>query len=429
MNIVYPKTDIVQGAKKIKFWRNTKAPVFEVHSTHALNQIIGYVKFINGTNGTVLYRGQTEDFGSLYPGAYRPKSKVFPKSIIQDLLGDSALLNYCNLNDSTINGWEKYQSLIIESTLQHYGAATNCMDFVDNHWCALWFGVNEFNNNMWVQRKDLDKYMYLYLYLADTNGPCIRGMYIGETTFTVDLRKALPSQIIRPAAQHGWIVRNKSEAKRNFGNEVVCVVKIKVSDAIDWLGTGRLVSVDNFFPPYSIDEGYRILLERQVGSGVSTRKENRQIFPKDTITNYHLEDTIYCDDKRLLETLIPQLTKATCFQNFSMFISCLLDNWSKTTCNPNLKSKWSETNPFFGQSKATAILINEIFGGNVMYFGNPKNIHYYNDINGVIIDFTAQEVEEDAYQEKLVTGKKLSFNKIKQHKMATECTELKKLIL
>jgi len=33
--------------------------------------------------------------------------------------------------------------------LQHYGSSTRCMDFVDNHWIALWFGLYQ-----WVSTKN-----------------------------------------------------------------------------------------------------------------------------------------------------------------------------------------------------------------------------------------------------------------------------------
>lgn len=34
-----------------------------------------------------------------------------------------------------------FQKLVVEAVLQHYGATTYCVDFVDNHWTALWFGL------------------------------------------------------------------------------------------------------------------------------------------------------------------------------------------------------------------------------------------------------------------------------------------------
>ena len=84
------------------------------------------------------------------------------------------------------------------------------------------------------------------MYLADTNGPVVRGMYIGENTYTVDLRKALPSCFSRPSAQHGWIVRPKDRTTYSFDTSVVCVAKISVSDAAKWLGDGDLLPFSQF---------------------------------------------------------------------------------------------------------------------------------------------------------------------------------------
>ena len=50
-------------------------------------------------------------------------------------------------------------------------------------------------------------YMYLLLYVADTKGENFRGVYTGTETITIDLRKALPSVLLRPCAQHGWTVK------------------------------------------------------------------------------------------------------------------------------------------------------------------------------------------------------------------------------
>ena len=34
--------------------------------------------------------------------------------------------------------------LVAEAMLQHYGYSTHFIDLVDNHWIALWFGLNKF---------------------------------------------------------------------------------------------------------------------------------------------------------------------------------------------------------------------------------------------------------------------------------------------
>ena len=123
------------------------------------------------------------------------------------------------------------------------------MDFVDNHWCALWFGLYKFNaDGTYSKRSDKTGFLYIFLYLADTNGANIRGLYIGDEVYTVDLRKAMPSYFLRPASQHGWVVRKKERKDDcDYKDNVLCVIKIKVEDADNWLGSGALLSQENFF--------------------------------------------------------------------------------------------------------------------------------------------------------------------------------------
>ena len=46
-------------------------PIFHVGSYHDFNELVGYAKFLNASLGTVLYRGQTKDYGSLVPSGAR----------------------------------------------------------------------------------------------------------------------------------------------------------------------------------------------------------------------------------------------------------------------------------------------------------------------------------------------------------------------
>lgn len=206
-------------------------PIYHVSSPQAFNQIIGYAKFINGSNGTVLYRGQSANYDSLLPSGARPGKVPVPDSTINAMRADEDFSKFIGLESSDIRGWERYQSILIESVLQHYGANTYCMDFVDNHWCALWFGLYRFVDNQYTKRTGANEKLYVYLYLADTNGACVRGMYIGEDTYIIDLRRALPSTFSRPAAQHGWIVRKHQREACNYDDRVIGVVEIDVEDA------------------------------------------------------------------------------------------------------------------------------------------------------------------------------------------------------
>jgi hypothetical protein len=284
---------------------------------------------------------------------------------------DDPCLKFLGLKEKDVNGWTMLQELVIEAVLQHYGSKTYCVDFVDNHWTALWFGFNKWNTKTKkyesredsgrsefdtgiilsdeMKRKDypeeprldtveldrerlqeleddashgtitleelikrnkraklkgefrkwqaecqkVDQYntelvnlekrdsLYLFLYVADTNVSNLHGVYIGEHTFTMDLRKVLPSQFLRPCSQHGWIVKGKQE-DYDFNANISCVIRVGVNLAKEMLGEGSLLTQENFFPDKTVDQGYRILLERQENSGSETKYE--KLLPPDMIT-------------------------------------------------------------------------------------------------------------------------------------------------
>ena len=430
MKYEYPKAvslDSQYNAIPVGYWGNTTPgttspgiPIYHLTTANALNQLVGYVKFINGSNGTVLYRGQVEDHGSLLPSGCRPSSTAVSDEVITRICADNDMMKFFKLNDSAIDGWKQYQSVIIESALQHYGANTYCMDFVDNHWCALWFGLYKFNNGRYFKRKDLDGYLYLYMYLADTNGPAVRGMYIGENTYTVDLRKALPSCFSRPSAQHGWIVRPKDRTTYSFDTSVVCVAKISVSDAAKWLGDGDLLSQENFFPDYDIDQAYNVFLQRQKRSGLYSSSNKELILPVKTIENYHIIKSILISPSGPIEEIMP--IRSMIKHHTTGIVSNLLDlyklllhnGWSKETCAISLRSRWSELNPCLGQSDITALLVQKCFGGDIYHFKYSDRHHYFNKINGLIIDLTFHEAM-DAPSSKYDTADKRS-EKANPHK-------------
>ena len=430
MKYEYPKAvalDSQYNANPEGYWGNTAPnstspaiPIYYLTTANALNQLVGYVKFINGSNGTVLYRGQVKDYGSLLPSGCRPDGTAVSDEVITCICADNDMMNFFKLNDPAVDGWKQYQSVIIESALQHYGANTYCMDFVDNHWCALWFGLYKFDNGCYYKRTDLDDFLYLYMYLADTNGPAIRGIYIGESTYTVDLRKALPSCFSRPSAQHGWIVRPKDRINFSFDSSVVCVAKISVSDAANWLGDGELLSQKNFFPDYDIDQAYNVFLQRQKRSGIYSASKRDIILPIETIENYHFIKSILVSPDDSIEDIMPIYSMIK--HHTTGIISNLLDlyklllhkGWSKETCAISLRPRWSELNPCLGQSDITALLVQKCFGGDIYHFKCSDRHHYFNKINGTIIDLTYHEAM-DAPRSKYDTADKRS-EKANSHK-------------
>lgn len=61
----------------------------------------------------------------------------------------------------------------------------------------------------------------------------------------------------------------------------------------------------------------------------------------------------------------------------------LLGSWSSKT-----SGQWLATNPARGQCNVTALLINELFGGQILKTPLPEGDHFYNRIDGRRIDLT-----------------------------------------
>ena len=376
--VAYPKATDLQQSPMIGTWGETDIPVYEIPSMHALNQVVGYIKHINAGNGTVLYRGQCELYESVIPSIKHCMSEIeYHEGRLKDAISasieDDPFRKFLGLRNSDIDGWKLYEKLIVEAVFQHYGAKTYCVDFVDNHWTALWFGLYEWDAKKkkykcrehkgkaklspyitksdriakqelplkpclesvvlseekiqilkecashgsitldeLIKRNTRTKYeaqcrsweaeckkikqynqeideiinaehLYMFLYVAETNTSNIHGVYLGENTYTIDLRKALPSTFLRPCSQHGWIVRGK-DCSYDFNSKIACVLQISVSLVIEMLGNGALLSQENFFPNEKIDQGYRILLMRQEGSRLES--DNPKILPENMITDF-----------------------------------------------------------------------------------------------------------------------------------------------
>jgi len=54
-------------------------------------------------------------------------------------------------------------------------------------------------------------------------------------------------------------------------------------------------------------------------------------------------------------------------------------------------SRWTIANPAAGQCNVTALLVHELFGGDLLKTSLPAGDHYYNRIEGRRYDFTASQ--------------------------------------
>ena len=69
-------------------------------------------------------------------------------------------------------------------------------------------------------------------------------------------------------------------------------------------------------------------------------------------------------------------------------------SWTKETCYPENQNDWNTNNPSLGQCATTALIVNDFMGGKIMRCMCNNISHYYNKINGNIIDLTSEQFNE-----------------------------------
>ena len=288
-----------------KFSCGHKVPIYDIHSTGALNQIIGHVKFANAQYGNVYYRGVNDLYDNVLPSLMRNRSKGSPSDLNQILnnihnsgyFKDSLKLRPTKIpkiredhfKNQIIKRFNKYT---VEALLQHYAGSTRFLDVVDNHWVALWMSVHKFGTHgkgneyymsskrtlsMWdlyeksIKNESITSsniYTYILL-LAMPYSQCESQYGIIETDefVEVDLRKALPSIYLRPHAQHALVVRRRdkhnTEQRASYydmSSQIAAILRLRIDRVEKWLGNGSLLTQENLFPSPSIDQGYNNLL-------------------------------------------------------------------------------------------------------------------------------------------------------------------------
>ena len=290
--MIIPDAEFIENHK---FNNGESVPIFEALSVYGFNRLVGYLKYINRTYANVYSRGECKLHPSLIPSLYRNKTDLLVednkiKTIINRFIKDPKLSQKLSLNP-----FDNDSRYVVEGVLQHYGATTSFLDVVDNHWVALWMGLNEYtvkeqldkyaryiersipiiekliedplhkNKNMWEEK--LYQYVLLVAVPFAVN-QSEKGISISDSIIEVDLRKALPSTFLRPHAQHGLVIKRNITAKVATANDfdlssnVVAIIRVRIDRAKKWIGDGELLTQDNLIPPPGYDPGYDLLLQR-----------------------------------------------------------------------------------------------------------------------------------------------------------------------
>ncbi|MDM7829877.1 FRG domain-containing protein [Cellulomonas edaphi] len=283
--------------------------VLHVQDPHALTQAAGWLKFTS-TGGLVLFRGETRLHASTSSSALRAHSgrslngwaREF-REFVDELLRSKCLcaqasptaprppfsFSYGHLCTEKYDSRNGARSPIVSGTyraaveplLQHYGLRTRWLDVVDNLWVALWFACHRqvtVGGQAHFLRRSVAQEggdAMAYVVVMDT-GPLrpagIPGYQIGNDCRVIDLRYSVPSVYLRPHAQHGLLMAPRAlhnpemsnGPENSLNDRVAAHLRIRLGDALEWLGTGGMTSTYTLFPPATKDIGFKRLLESPI---------------------------------------------------------------------------------------------------------------------------------------------------------------------
>lgn len=296
--------------KDYEFRNGHVVPLYEVSTTAAFNQLVGHAKIDNAHYGNVYYRGVNGLFDNVMPSIMRKRTSgaaddlnkllkiisendYFKKSLkLKNIIPPRTPSDFAN--NKVITRFNRY---CIEAVLQHYAGYTRFIDVVDNHWVALWMGLQKFithgkgHKYCVCEKRELcvgdiyetirkpecpvisakvedDIFEYIMLMAMPYASKSIEcGIIETEELVEVDLRKSLPSFYLRPHAQHALVIRRRDKQNINqtasyydMASQVIAILRVRIDRASMWLGEGTLLSQANLFPSPSVDQGYNNLL-------------------------------------------------------------------------------------------------------------------------------------------------------------------------
>lgn len=248
--------------------------VYHVKKPFVLVQAAGYLKHVRAksNNKSVFFRGQGKLYQTIPPTLYRglklpqarDKRDAAMEKVLEDIRKNQQVLRAVNAH-------------VQEPILQHYGLKTRWLDVVDNVWVALWFACHtahafgkhgeylHFEKRV-VRHTNPDSCYAYILLLEAANTPDNEvgtGCFKDIDSAAIDLRIAVPSHFVRPHAQHGLVIKALDQAGRapiDFSSLLVGIIRVDLADALEWLGSGDLLSIHSLFPPPPYDFGYQEIL-------------------------------------------------------------------------------------------------------------------------------------------------------------------------
>ena len=108
--------------------------------------------------------------------------------------------------------------------------------------------------------------------------------------------------------------------------------------------------------------------------------------------------------------------------NLDRLKKVLLKSWSKETSY--FPIEWSELNPSFGQCAVTALIVNDYFGGDIVWSeallpNGEKISHFFNRINDEEIDLTRSQFPKGTIVPRGIE-KKINFASTREYLLSHE---------
>lgn len=263
-----------------EFDKNTGLEVLQVNSIQSFIQSLDYLKFkLHAKGETIYYRGQH----SLYDTGLDDNGKyLFQPSALRSLKNPKVLQNVKATISQKVKIFRsmlprfadkaKYADKVIEGVMQQYGLSTTWLDVVDNIWVALWFSCyrSDLPANIRIAKiantKNWQERSFVHMVRRNSNMEPAGFSYIfvlggsEQVVDTVDLRVSVPSDFIRPHVQHGVLIRTVGVKDVNMFDLVKGIIRVRLQDALDWLGDGQIFQPSSILPPPNYDAGFKQLL-------------------------------------------------------------------------------------------------------------------------------------------------------------------------
>jgi hypothetical protein len=85
-------------------------------------------------------------------------------------------------------------------------------------------------------------------------------------------------------------------------------------------------------------------------------------------------------------------------------LEILFEVWSEKS-----STKFSPDNPALGQCGVTALVVNDLLGGEILKTPLSEGWHFYNRINGQVYDFTASQFSEEIQYKDILSSRDEAF--------------------